>query len=101
MVTSETYSIECFILRLKHIHDQLHAIRVKIYDDDFTIAVLNGLPSEYDMILTVLIARESSLSHKDFRPHLLVAETIVEARIVHHTTLYGSTWFFSCGSSFW
>lgn len=57
MVTSETHSIECFILRLKHIHDQLHATRVKIYDDDFTIAALNGLPSEYDMIRTVLIAR--------------------------------------------
>ncbi|CAL8990096.1 unnamed protein product [Prunus brigantina] len=34
------------------------------------------------MIRTVLIARESSLSHKDFRPHLLVAKTIVEARIL-------------------
>ncbi|CAL2225340.1 unnamed protein product [Prunus armeniaca] len=62
-------------------HRKLHAARVKISDDDFTIAALNGLPSKCDMIRTVLIARESSLSLKDFRPHLLVIETTAEARM--------------------
>ncbi|CAL8075583.1 unnamed protein product [Prunus armeniaca] len=60
-------------------HRKLHAARVKISDDDFTIAALNGLPSKCDMIRTVLIARESSLSLKDFHPHLLVIETTAEA----------------------
>lgn len=39
-------SIECFILRLKHIRDQLNAAGVKISYYDFTIAVFNGLSSE-------------------------------------------------------
>ncbi|CAL9007549.1 unnamed protein product, partial [Prunus brigantina] len=50
-----------------HIRDQLHSAGVKISDDDFVIAALNGLPQEYDIIKTVLIARDTSISLKDFR----------------------------------
>lgn len=76
-------SIERFLLRLKHIRDQLHSAGVKISDDDFVIATLNGLPQEYDIIKNVLIARDTSISLKDFRAQLLVAEQTAEARVVN------------------
>ncbi|BBH06251.1 hypothetical protein Prudu_017841 [Prunus dulcis] len=81
-------SIERFLLRLKHLRDQLNAAGIKISDDDFIITALNGLPPEYDIIKTVLIARDTPLSLKDFRAQLLAAEQTAEARIVHHTALY-------------
>ncbi|KAL6269518.1 hypothetical protein ACE6H2_026429 [Prunus campanulata] len=83
-------SIERFLLRLKHIRDQLHSAGVKISDDDFVIAALNGLPPEYDIIKTVLIARDTSLSLKDFRAQLLVAEQTAEARVVTHSAMFTS-----------
>lgn len=61
----EVDSIERYLLRLKHIHDQLTYAAIKIFDDDFMIDALNGLPSEYDMMKTILIARDSSISLKD------------------------------------
>ncbi|CAL9013560.1 unnamed protein product [Prunus brigantina] len=81
-------SIERFLLRLKHIRDQLHSAGVKISDDDFVIAALNGLLQEYDIIKTVLIARDTSISLKDFRAQLLVAEQTAEARGVTHSAMY-------------
>ncbi|CAL2245419.1 unnamed protein product [Prunus armeniaca] len=83
-------SIERFLLRLKHIHDQLHSAGVKISDDDFVIAALNGLPQEHDIIKTVLIARDTSLSLRDFRAQLLVAEQTAEARVVTHSAMFTS-----------
>lgn len=59
-------SNERFLLHLKHIRDQLNAARLKVSDDDFVIAALNGLPSEYDIIKAVLIARDSPITLKDF-----------------------------------
>ncbi|KAI5345185.1 hypothetical protein L3X38_013062 [Prunus dulcis] len=55
-------SIERFLLHLKHLRDQLNAAGIKISDDDFIINALNGLPPEYDIIKTVLIARDTPLS---------------------------------------
>ncbi|CAL8994959.1 unnamed protein product, partial [Prunus brigantina] len=46
------------------------------------IAALNGLPSEYDMIKTVLVALDTSLSFKDFHNQLLEAEQAAEARVI-------------------
>ncbi|CAL8169793.1 unnamed protein product [Prunus armeniaca] len=43
------------------------------------ITALNGLPSKYDMIKTVLIARDTSISFKEFGTQLLVAEQSVES----------------------
>ncbi|XP_020425596.1 uncharacterized protein LOC109950598 [Prunus persica] len=83
-------SIERFLLRLKHIRDQLAQAGVKVSDDDFMIAALNGLPPEYDMIKTVLIARDSSISLKDFRAQLLAAEQTAEARILTHSAMLTS-----------
>ncbi|CAL2266706.1 unnamed protein product [Prunus armeniaca] len=64
-------SIERFLLQLKHIRDKLASTGVPISDDDFMITVLNGLPTEYNMIKTVLIARDSLISLKDFRAQLV------------------------------
>ncbi|CAL2247761.1 unnamed protein product [Prunus armeniaca] len=54
-------SVEKFLLRLKHIRDQLSAACFKLSNDDIIIVALNGLPQEYDMIKTVLIARETPI----------------------------------------
>ncbi|KAI5333020.1 hypothetical protein L3X38_023150 [Prunus dulcis] len=83
-------SIERFLLRLKHIRDQLRAAAVLISDDDFVIAALNGLPQEYAIIKTVLIARDSPITLKDFRTQLLAAEQTAETRIVHNSDLYAA-----------
>lgn len=81
-------SIERFLLRLKHLRDQLHAAGTKISDDDFIIAALNGLPHEYDIIKTILIARDTPISLKDFRAQLLAAEQTAEARLTSHSALF-------------
>ncbi|CAL8153025.1 unnamed protein product [Prunus armeniaca] len=52
------------------------------------IATLNGLPQEYDMIKTVLIARDSPISLKEFRAQLLAAEQTTEARLVPHFGIF-------------
>ncbi|CAL2246117.1 unnamed protein product [Prunus armeniaca] len=93
-------SIERFLLRLKHIRDQLRAADVLISDDDFVIAALNGLPPEYAIIKTVLIARDSPITLKDFCAQLLAAEQTTEARIVHHSGLYAANSSFSVQPSF-
>ncbi|CAL2231318.1 unnamed protein product [Prunus armeniaca] len=69
-------TIERYLLILKHIRDQLAYAAIKISDNDFMISALNGLPYEYDMIKTILIARDSSI---DFRAQLLVVEQTTEA----------------------
>ncbi|KAI5319029.1 hypothetical protein L3X38_038737 [Prunus dulcis] len=83
-------SIERFLLRLKHIRDQLRAAAVHISDDDFVIAALNGLPPEYAIIKTLLIARDSPITLKEFRAQLLAAEQTAELHIVHHYGLYAA-----------
>lgn len=77
---------EGFLLHLKHVRDQLTQAGVKVSNDDLMIATLNGLPPEYDMIKIVLIARDSSISLKDFKAQLLV----VEARILTHYAMFTS-----------
>ncbi|BBH01691.1 hypothetical protein Prudu_012041, partial [Prunus dulcis] len=68
----------------------MRAAAVHISDDDFVIAALNGLPPEYAIIKTVLIARDSPITLKDFRAQLLAAEQTAELRIVHHSGLYAA-----------
>ncbi|CAL2260563.1 unnamed protein product [Prunus armeniaca] len=79
-------SIDKFLLRLKHIRDQLSTASIKLFDDDIIIAALNGLPPEFDIIKTVLVARDTPISLKDFRAYLLTAEKNIESRItaMHH-----------------
>ncbi|CAL8138953.1 unnamed protein product [Prunus armeniaca] len=45
------------------------------------IAALNDLPSKYDIIRTVLVAHDTSLSFKDFHNQLLADEQVAEARV--------------------
>ncbi|CAL8096539.1 unnamed protein product [Prunus armeniaca] len=72
-------SIEKFLLCLKHIRNHLAVTRVSVSDDDMMIAALNGLHFEYDMIKTILVALDTSLSFKDFCNQLLAAEQAAEA----------------------
>ncbi|CAL2232294.1 unnamed protein product [Prunus armeniaca] len=74
-----SYSIEKFLLRLKHIRNHLAVTRVSVSDDYMMIAALNGLHSEYDMIKTILVAFDTSLSFKYFCNQLFAAEQAAEA----------------------
>ncbi|BBG94462.1 hypothetical protein Prudu_002755 [Prunus dulcis] len=83
-------SIEKFLLRLKHIRDHLIVTCVSVSDDDMIIAALNGLPYEYDMIKTVLVALGTSISFKDFRNQLLTAKQAAKARVLSsHAPMVG------------
>ncbi|BBG93897.1 hypothetical protein Prudu_002043 [Prunus dulcis] len=75
-----------FCFGLKHVRDQLAITGVSMSDDDLMIAALNGLPTKYNMIKTVLVARDTSISLKDFRSQLLATEQSVEARVVSSPT---------------
>lgn len=50
-------------------------------DNDLIIAALSGLPSDYDMIRTVILARDSPITLKEFRAQLIGAEKNIEARM--------------------
>ncbi|KAB2627709.1 protein HASTY 1-like [Pyrus ussuriensis x Pyrus communis] len=69
------------MLRLKGIRDQLISAGEKISDNDYIIVVLSGLPTDFEVIKTVILARDSIMSLKDFRAQLLGAEASIEARI--------------------
>ncbi|TQD77854.1 hypothetical protein C1H46_036602 [Malus baccata] len=69
-----TDSIDKFLFRLKNIRDQLNAAGEFISDNDVIIAGLAGLPKEYTIIITVILARESSITLKEFCAQLLGAE---------------------------
>lgn len=71
-------SIDKFLLRLKNIRDQLNAAGEFISDNDVIIAGLAGLPKEYAIIRTVILAWESSISLKEFRAQLLGAVKEIE-----------------------
>ncbi|KAM1191969.1 hypothetical protein ACFX2G_012596 [Malus domestica] len=74
-------TVDKFLLRLKTIRKQLVSAGEKITDNDYIIAVLTGLPTEFEMIKTVILARETPISMKDFRVQLLSAEGTIDARI--------------------
>lgn len=45
------------------------------------IAALSGLPFDYDMIRTVILARDTPITLEEFRAQLVGAENSVEARM--------------------
>lgn len=67
-------SMDKYLLRIKSIRDQLIAAGEYISDTDVMIAALVGLPKEYATIRTVILARESTITMKEFRALLLGAE---------------------------
>ena len=52
---------------------------VHIVDEDIIVVTLNGLPDEYSMIKTVIRARDTPISLKDYRAQLIVAERDIES----------------------
>nr|XP_028948143.1 uncharacterized protein LOC114820946 [Malus domestica] len=74
-------SIDKFLLKLKAIRDQLISAGERVSENDLVIAVLTGLPQDFDMIRTVILARETPISLKDFRAQLLSAELTIESRV--------------------
>ncbi|XP_050124989.1 uncharacterized protein LOC126602198 isoform X1 [Malus sylvestris] len=70
--------IDKFLLRLKNIRDQLNAAGEFISDNDVIIHGLAGLPKVYAIIRTIILARESSITLKDFRAQLLGADKEIE-----------------------
>lgn len=61
------YTTDKYLLRLKAIKDQLQAAGEKVFDNNLIIAALTGLPSDYDMIRTVILARDTPITLKEFR----------------------------------
>ncbi|XP_050125556.1 uncharacterized protein LOC126602701 [Malus sylvestris] len=59
-------SIEKYLLQLKSLKDQLLAAGETVSDNDLIVAAFAGLPSKYNMIKTVIVARESSITLKEF-----------------------------------
>lgn len=81
---------------------ELFAVGFKLSDDDIIIAALNGLPPEFDMIKTVLIARETPITLKEFRAQLLYVEKNIESIMIaldHSMTGMMSANSFEFGSS--
>ncbi|XP_070666954.1 uncharacterized protein [Malus domestica] len=73
-----TDTIEKYLLRLKHLNDQLLAAGEIISENDLIVAALAGLPSENNMIRTVVVAWETLMTLKEFRAQLLSAERTAE-----------------------
>ncbi|KAB2605723.1 hypothetical protein D8674_005440 [Pyrus ussuriensis x Pyrus communis] len=73
-----TDSIDKFLSRLKFIRDQLIAAGEVVSDNDMIIAALAGLPREYAIIWTVILARETYISLKEFRVRLLNTERDID-----------------------
>ncbi|CAN6715399.1 unnamed protein product [Malus baccata var. baccata] len=58
----------------------------KITDNDFMIALLSGLPTDFEVIKIVLLAKDSPISLKDFQAQLLSAEAYIESKITGLST---------------
>lgn len=80
-IQKESDTIDKYLLRLKHIKEQLSAAGESILDNDIMITGLAGLPKEYVVISTIILARESALTLKDFRALLLGAEREIEGEM--------------------
>lgn len=60
------------------IKDKLLAAGEKITDYDLVIAALTGIPAKFDMICTVILARDTPISLKEFMAQLLGAKKSLE-----------------------
>ncbi|CAN6567966.1 unnamed protein product [Malus baccata var. baccata] len=74
-------NVDKYLLRLKTIKDKLLAAGEKITDNDIVIAALTGLPTDFDMIRTVILARDTPISLKEFMAQLLGVEKSLENRM--------------------
>lgn len=92
-------SIDKFLLRVKAISDQLVSAGEKITENEFLIVVLSGLPPEFEMIKTVILARDSTISYKDLRAQLLGVEASIESRMKSLSTSMAAMYVQGEGSS--
>lgn len=60
-------SIDKLLFRLKSIRDQLIVVGEIVSKNDLIIDALAGLPREYAIIRTIILARENTISLKEFR----------------------------------
>ena len=67
-----------YVARAKDIQDQLRAASYEIADQEVAWAVLAGLPTEYEMMVTVLTATETEMKLDDILPKLLQVEQRVQ-----------------------
>ncbi|XP_070677864.1 uncharacterized protein [Malus domestica] len=74
-------SIDKYLLRLKNSIAQLSAVGKYVLDNDVIIAGLARLPKQYAIIRIVILARESSITLKEFRAQLLGAEKEIKGEI--------------------
>lgn len=74
-------SIDKYLLQIKNIRDQLTDVGELVCDNDVIIAGLASLPKEYAIIRTVILAKDSTLTLKEFRAQLLGAEKEIEPEI--------------------
>ncbi|KAM0982243.1 hypothetical protein ACFX2A_015487 [Malus domestica] len=111
-------SVEKYMLRLKALKDQLLAAGEVVSENDLIVAALAGLPAEFNMIRTVIVARETPISLKEFRAQLLAAERTAddsqstlhfpmsamycqgESSNAHSSQDQGASQYFSGGSGF-
>nr|XP_011471076.1 PREDICTED: uncharacterized protein LOC105353520 [Fragaria vesca subsp. vesca] len=79
-IKKDSDSIDRYLFRVKSICDQLATMGVYMDDEDIVVSVLNGLPSRFATIKTVIRikALSSSVSMKDSRSLLLIGEDEIE-----------------------
>ncbi|CAN6726957.1 unnamed protein product [Malus baccata var. baccata] len=83
-IKKDTDSISQYLQRIKEAWDYLVAAGVHFDDDDIVILTLNGLPSEYNTLRSIIRGRENVISMKDLRPQLLVEEAMVDNVLITH-----------------
>lgn len=71
-------SVEKYMLRIKVIKDQVLAAGEIVSNNDLIVAALAGLLAEFNMIRTLIVARETPISLKEFRAQLLATEKTAE-----------------------
>lgn len=78
-----------YVDRAKGIRDQLTAAGYEVREDEIVLAVLAGLPKEYDMIVTVIQSADEALNVDEVLPKLLQVEQRVDQDDAKGTALLG------------
>ncbi|CAN6677579.1 unnamed protein product [Malus baccata var. baccata] len=85
-------SMDKYLLKIKSIRDQLMAAGEYVSNNDVMIVALAGLPKEYATIQTVILARDSNVTMKEFRALLIGAErendVVMTSLTQHMAALY-------------
>ena len=73
-------TVSQYVARAREIGDQLNAAGSKVDDDDLALAILAGLPDEYDMIKTVIEGAEELPTIENMMAKLLLVEKRTPSR---------------------